>query len=95
MKEEYEIGKWYKANGHYIKPINIKDTYYSTPGGEHITVYDSEYLPDDSGYDDLRTWTLVTNLQEIQKYLPDGHKDKFSPISKEQKQKLLNLIREI
>lgn len=72
---KFEVGKWYKGKyGYYLKPIKIKGD-YSLQGADYITD-NGKYVFNGSGEDDLNYWKLLTDLSEIQKYLPDGHVDK-------------------
>ena len=81
-KPQYEVGKWYKTSKNsYVKFSKLDETYF----------YGSEYIHYEKGYkneegffrytepEDIFT---LTNLNEIQQYLPDGHIDKF-PIESE------------
>lgn len=89
MKEELKVGKWYRlpASGNYIAKYSSTDTCseYITNSGRYCSTGGTcSYLN-----------AVLVNLQEIRQYLPDLHPDKLLHISKEQKQKILNLIREI
>lgn len=76
-KPVFEVGKWYKYNGWYLK-------YSATAGGiwkssEEINergVYSAG--SGNFGGESIRK-VLLTDLTEIQKYLPDGHPDKITP----------------
>lgn len=70
---EFEVGKWYKLNNWYskFKKLKNKNEFW----GEAINT-DSDYHSKD-GYLDLNAYTpkLLTDLSEIQQYLPSGHPD--------------------
>ena len=73
--QSFEAGKWYKKDGYYLKPEKIIGT-----KSQHNTEYispEGKYHANNSGIDDLRTWELLTDLTEIQQYLPDEHPDKI------------------
>jgi len=74
--QSFEVGKWYKKDGYYLKPKEIIDT-NSQWNTEYISP-EGEYHANNSGTDDLSTWELLTDLTEIQQYLPDEHPDKSS-----------------
>jgi hypothetical protein len=73
VKEEFEVGKWYKYNNHIgkLKEITSERLFRA-----------SEYIVDDYYYNSEGNWgypsshKLLTDLTEIQQYLPDGHVDK-------------------
>lgn len=82
---EFEGGKWYKRNeisnskGYlmYVKPleINIKDNkqIYKeriNGDGEYINLKKTSSCT-------FKNFTLLTNLEEIQEFLPEGHADKI------------------
>ena len=73
--QSFEVDKWYKKDGYYLKPKKITDT-KSHYGAEYISP-EGKYYANNSGIDDLRTWELLTDLSEIQQYLPNGHPDKI------------------
>ena len=78
---KFEVGKWYKTESYYIKYSHTKSVkginrFYNEIHGEVIsgTKYiKKDYLANTAMEDNLK---LVTNLSEIQQYLPDGHVDK-------------------
>lgn len=78
-KPKFEVGKWYKKDGYYLKPKKIIGT-NSQCNTEYISP-EGKYRANNSGIDDLRTWELLADLTEIQQYLPDGHPDKFRKVS--------------
>ena len=73
--QSFEVGKWYKKDGYYLKPKKIIGT-NSQCNTEYISP-EGKYHANNSGIDDLRTWELLTDLTEIQQYLPDNHPDKI------------------
>lgn len=84
---QYEIGKWYKVkwrylnNPIYIKPTNVEGNNIACNGDNSIWISrPSEYIYHNSAYNpnDLKLLSKVTDLSEIQQYLPDGHPDKFN-----------------
>ena len=80
FKPKFEVGKWYKDTKHepflYIKFSHL----------ENDNIFSSERISGDGYFlknNDLwlsfrRNWVLLTDLSEIQPYLPDGHPDKLS-----------------
>lgn len=84
---QYEVGKWYKVkwryldNPIYIKPTHIQNNTVACDGDNSIWISrPSEYIYRNSHYalKDLELLSQVTDLSEIQQYLPDGHPDKFN-----------------
>lgn len=80
---QFEVGKWYKSNNKeylYTKFSGLSDNKFM--GTEHIYGNPLEYA--NTGKFD--TWMfkieenpqILTNLSEIQQYLPEGHPDKIS-----------------
>jgi hypothetical protein len=79
MKNKFEVGKWYKVNNEYTKfhSLGSEGVFY---GVDHIyndkyrkSIYDSPtYI-----FRKVDNPILLTDLSEIQQYLPDGHPDKF------------------
>lgn len=71
---KFEMGKWYKYNGYYIK--------YERTNSENLFV-SSEFI-DRYGHKEGESYfgeancekILLTDLSEIQEFLPDGHPDK-------------------
>ena len=77
-KPQFEVGRWYKYNNWYIKykrhdiegiwesseEIDNKGIY-----GQRIGVFGSKDFDNEK--------VLLTDLSEIQQYLPDGHPDKI------------------
>ena len=87
IASNFKVGSWYKYNGYYLK--------YSKTDNRNIFIA-SEYIKteDNSFKDDLIDFTcgnadgskeLVTDLSEIQQYLPAGHPDLISTVNKEVK----------
>ena len=82
---EFEVGKWYKCEGYnyaikYLKK-EVRNSKYAIVYSDIIT-HDYRYksFPEGStgvGYVDEGTWYELTDLSEIQQYLPDGHPDKI------------------
>ncbi len=81
---QFEVGKWYKDLNHQNNNhLYIKFKEYSEGEG----IYSSECISPIGEYrkkqDDYwiknnpRNWVLLTDLSEIQPYLPDGHPDKI------------------
>lgn len=101
--EELKVGKWYKLDsGRSVLDRNCYMKFNDINNGLVMSneyIYNGKYNSSPNtgtNFGAMNTYSYkLINLQEIRQYLPNGHKDKFSPISKEQKEKLLNLIREI
>jgi hypothetical protein len=81
-KPTFEVGKWYKYSPWYLKLDYVNDSNvfvacetidcngrYENRDGEYFTCGEANH-----------TKTLLTDLTEIQQYLPDGHVDKVKPI---------------
>lgn len=78
----FEVGKWYKYNNWYIKYKEHDNGFWTS----------SEEIDDDKNYRKCQSSfggfksdykkILLTDLSEIQPYLPDGHPDKF-PIAEQ------------
>lgn len=71
---KFEVGKWYKYNGHIGKYIGHIDDIFKV----------SEYIWDKKHYASSSNWgyvnsdsekILLEDLSEIQQYLPEGHPD--------------------
>lgn len=72
---EFEVGKWYKYEHGYkkFKKLIAKRFYYSEDiYKDRWGKYSSDNINFASGHE----FTLLTDLSEIQQYLPDGHVDK-------------------
>lgn len=72
------MGKWYKANtygyyGKFLRIGNALNWYFIT--SERIS--SSGYLGNEYGFNNDKKWELLTDLSEIQDYLPEGHPDKI------------------
>ena len=78
----FEVGKWYKYSPWYLKLDYVNDSNvfvacetidcngrYGNRDGEYFTCGEANH-----------TKTLLTDLSEIQQYLPDGHVDKVQAI---------------
>lgn len=74
---KFEVGRWYKYCGWYIKYAeHIKDVWFSS---EEINA-DKEYKKCKSSFGNRSVDSdkiLLTDLSEIQQYLPDDHPDKI------------------
>jgi len=73
-KTEFVVGKWYKYNEHIGKFLDYKDGIFRV--SEYI--YNKQYYKNTSnwGYkDEDSKRTLLTDLSEIQEYLPERHPD--------------------
>ena len=82
---QFETGKWYKEKkyNHTIKYLRTKshDSKYAIVYSDFISG-NGEYksCPEGKvgvGYIDDKDWYELTDLSEIQQYLPDGHPDKI------------------
>lgn len=76
-KTEYIVGKWYKLPKHnwYLKHLNMTNNKW---------FYNERIMCNLNDYDFVIDWcdnniefTLLTDLSEIQQYLPNGHPDKI------------------
>lgn len=79
--DKFEVGKWYKRDtGTYIKFLKLEDNVFVA--SENIPCSDLKYYKVGGKFGDItdssNTYTLLTDLTEIQKYLPDGHVDKIN-----------------
>ena len=76
LQSTSKTGRWYKAYDnpcHYMKSTKISDKYLD--GNEYID--GNRKLEKGSFSWDLREATLLTDLSEIQQFLPSGHPDKL------------------
>lgn len=74
-KTEFIVGKWYKLNDWIAKLKKLEKTYFWCDE----TIRDKKYN-NSPGYLDLINYNnpiLLTDLTEIQQYLPDNHPDKI------------------
>ena len=75
IKPKFEVGKWYKYNDWYIKYFE-----HSSDGiwksSEEINA-EGKYRNCFSNFGCNDNKQLLTDLSEIQQYLPDGHEDKI------------------
>ena len=91
---ELEIGKWYKkANENYGKFLGLESDKWLCK--EHISIRTKKYYNTGNYYsfgymDDA---ILVTDLTEIQQYLPKGHPDKISTPRKILQDDNMNLLK--
>lgn len=79
-KPKFEIGRWYQnkvIKSLYIRPLELDKNLKRTTLNSVIWS-DGEYEEHLRSSADLKYWTLVEDLSEIQKYLPNGHPDKFT-----------------
>lgn len=79
---KYEVGKWYKMNNcWYAKFLTIHGSGRYWRFSEEISST-SHYYPNPSNCSNWESITieLLTDLSEIQQYLPDGHPDKVIKI---------------
>ena len=82
---EFEVGKWYKYKGY---DFTIKYLRKEARNSRYAVVY-SDFISNNKeykscpegrigvGYTDEKDWYELTDLSEIQQYLPDGHPDKI------------------
>lgn len=79
VEKTFEVGKWYKAktSNLYIKPKELTSNGYSKAGAEVIWNAGS-YSASGSGTDNPERYNILTDLSEIQQYLPEGHIDKIT-----------------
>lgn len=75
ISNEWEVGKWYRLGEWISKFISIKEGYQFY--GERINIQSKFY--DNKGWLSLKKYTpeLITDLSEIQQYLPEDHPDKI------------------
>jgi hypothetical protein len=81
MVDQFIKGKWYKTNyGSYVKYFKTEGVTFIT--SEDINFEDRKYHFGRENYGSIldKTFTLLTDLSEIQQYLPKGHPDKFNNI---------------
>jgi hypothetical protein len=87
-KTKYEVNKWYKLTSganKLVRPWFIKYKGYTDSvhrSTEYLDGYKKYKRLDNAnfGEDGAYTFTLLTDLTEIQQYLPDGHPDKINTI---------------
>lgn len=77
-KTDFIVGKWYKLPKHnwYLKHLNMTNNkwFYNERIMCNLNYYD--FVID--WYDNNTEFTLLTDLSEIQQYLPDNHPDKIT-----------------
>ena len=86
------VDKWYKANNDYfIKFKRIEDKgSYNQVCGERVSPTETTIYKEDGYWANTEfenkalTRGPLTNLDEIQEYLPDGHIDKYTTIKVEE-----------
>lgn len=82
-KPKFEIGKWYKFIWEWDKRLPYYGKFKSNSTGNYS--WYEWFREDGSNYQahpsfnasELGNYSLLTDLSEIQKYLPDGHEDKI------------------
>lgn len=80
-QSKFEVGKWYKSNicryyGKFLRIGNTPSYYFVT--SEKIT--DSGYSYKEYGFNNDKKWELLTDLSEIQHFLPNTHPDKINKV---------------
>ncbi len=82
FKPKFEVGKWYKFTAKYLKQY-INYANYSDNQSVSDRFYYDEFISN-NGWKKGHNWSvldvepiLLTDLSEIQQYLPDGHSDKI------------------
>jgi hypothetical protein len=97
FKPQFEVGKWYKAfwthinRWIYIKPKTVSETNIFCERYDAIWPFVQEnHRSNVSNYcpHEIVNSELLTDLSEIQQYLPDGHVDKISSTKNETMNKL-------
>lgn len=79
-KPQFEVGKWCKIlNNWWGKFETIHNSGKRIKFSEVITC-NGEYKNEDTHIDYISDIKLLTDLSEIQQYLPDGHPDKLSKL---------------
>jgi hypothetical protein len=77
--DKFEVGKWYKRDtGTYIKFLKLEDNVFVA--SEIILYSDLKHYNEEGKFGNITysSYTLLTDLTEIQEYLPDGHVDKIN-----------------
>jgi hypothetical protein len=88
IKEESQfiVGKWYKRTCSNLKPGYVTWLKCSSANpfkdSEHIFFEGTHVIEERKGRT-RNNWKLLTDLSEIQQYLPEGHPDKF-PVKQEE-----------
>ena len=89
---KFIVGKWYKYSGCYIKFKELKDNKIFVASDD---IFYNKY--DGSGgcygHIDQNIYELLTDLSEIQEYLPLGHPDLFL-YKKENMKYLIPILKE-
>ena len=89
VKEDvkFEVGKWYKYSAEYIN----RKTYAKYSSNQRVggRFYYDEIITENNGFKKGHNWSiltcnpvLLTDLSEIQQYLPENHPDKIKKRSK-------------
>lgn len=75
-KTDFIVGKWYKLPKHnwYLKHLNMTNNKWFYNERIMCNLNDYDFVID--WCDNNTEFTLLTDLSEIQQYLPDGHPDK-------------------
>lgn len=76
-KQEFIVGKWYKYNNWYIKYLKNSNGYFRS--SEEIFNKEHKIIESNFGECDKEK-VLLTDLNEISDYLPEGHVDKIMTI---------------
>ena len=82
---KFEVGKWYEYSAEYINHKTYAK--YSANQSVGRRFYYDEIITENNGFKKEHNWSvltckpvLLTDLSEIQQYLPDNHPDKIKPI---------------
>ena len=87
---EFIVGRWYKYSGCYIKFKELKNNIFVASDDIFYNKYDGSggcY-----GRIDENIYELLTDLSEIQQYLPPNHPD-LSPLKKENYKYLISILK--
>jgi len=97
---EFIVGRWYKYRDSYIKHKQVAHSLFVA--SEHIRA--NNYSNEEACFGDIRNapkdnsynaYKLLSDLSEIQKYLPDNHSDKISFIPKFKAGQRIKLINDL
>ncbi len=76
---QFEVGKWYKYTGKHLSDGSYYAKYLKTDSDNKFHYSERVF---NKVYDNITNWSasdsnpvLLTDLSEIQQYLPDGHSD--------------------
>ena len=78
-KPQFIVGQWYKTKKYYvkcIKHINGKMTCSNLIRNDEFRDFKNSYYTFESDIPSGYKWELLTDLSEIQEFLPQGHPDK-------------------